>query len=53
MQLAHAADAIAAGAVHRDDGLTGDLEFVTHVNDAGIDRPGRPLLAAARNCWFR
>lgn len=52
MQLTHAADAVAAGAVHWDDGLAGNLEFVTDINDAGIDRSGGPLIAAIKIAGF-
>jgi hypothetical protein len=43
MQLAH--DTVAARPIDRDDGFDGQLVFVAHVDDTGIDRAGRSLLA--------
>src|SRR5437773_5050527 len=46
MKLREKANAAAASAVHRNDGLRGKLNITPGPDDAGIDRARRPMLAA-------
>jgi hypothetical protein len=41
--VADDADVVATCAIYRDDRLYAELEFIGHVNDAGINRPGGSL----------